>query len=585
MSASAPRTATSLTPPRKRERLVVWLILGGCLLLAAVQLLVEIGRPQVTAPREANALTTAVQTWRRQHQFEGQPWSYDRLTPYRDGRPQLSEAPGCTWLHMAAFYGLHEQITPQQAIFRGRLVSVAFMLLAVSAGFWAGMSIGGVTTASMTALVMLGSPLLMYYGRLATTDAVQMGLSMLSIAAALWATRPLRPVAGLARQAIGWGICGLALGAATLTAGPTALPTVVIPVLIMLLLAPHRVGHIQGLIAALLITALIVTPWAGYAHLRTPDAWRSWMMSMLPDPQQEAADLLAVAAQRLGWMLLGALPWSLWLLAALLQPFSTSSEGSRNRMFIGWTWFVTTAILLAAAPGSSTLRSVLLAVAAAAVLIGQLFRHGTDLSAAGRHARFWRWLRWPQWSLMLAVSLALPTVGLLQVGGVKLSLAPTDDFAEMPWFYWAGMAVVLLGMAVISLGPVLRHYPARAVICWSLWMATMVTLLSLPLARGPLVHSHERAAALRLNALAGDQPILYLTSLRPPGSVLMFYSDRVFAPVTSAQLDDLIEDRHAYFLLAPRPYEPNAPWRLAANFTQDELALWHRPALPRKQEP
>ena len=34
------------------------------------------------------------------------------------------------------------------------------------------------------------------------------------------------------------------------------------------------------------------------------------------------------------------MPWTVWLIGAIVQPFSTSSTGVRTRMFIGWSWFI-----------------------------------------------------------------------------------------------------------------------------------------------------------------------------------------------------------------------------------------------------
>lgn len=574
---------TTDPPPRRRDRLLAWVALAGCLLLAATGQLVDLSRPLVSGEAEALALDAALQTHRRQAQFAHEPWSWERATPYKDGLPRFDEPPGRTWLHALALSSLSENAPLVEVAYRARLVSVAFMLLAVAGVFWAGMAIGGIVTASMSALICLSTPAVLVHGRVATGDSITLGLSMFAIAAALWAIRPLRPSAALTRQAIGWTACGLALGAATLVAGANVLIYVLVPICAMLLLVPHRVGHVMGLVAAVLIAVLMVTPWAGYAHLQQPDVWRYWLAALLPPPVQGAGEVFSLAGRRLLVLLLAVAPWTLWLPSALMQPFSTSSEGSRNRLFIGWTWFLVMTMLLALAPrmGPTPLHDVLPGAAAASVMLGQLFRHGADLSAAGRHARFWRWLRFPQWGLLLALSLIVPMAGLFQTTLIERGWLDAPIVAPMHGVFWAGMAAVGVCVLLVSLGPIIRHYPARAVTWWSLWSVVMGALLAIPLARGPRLNQvAAEVDGRRVAHVARDRPVLVLTDLPRPSAVLMLYSNRPFAPVSTAQMRQLLARpsmAEGFYLLSPADYHPGERWQPAALLDAQGLRLWYCP--------
>ena len=102
----------------------------------------------------------------------------------------------------------------------------------------------------LSMLVFAANPVFIYYARTATPAMIQAGWGMLAIATSLWAIRPLRPMPSTERQFIGWIICGIALGAATLTAGPITLATIVAPIFLLILLCPDRVSHLIGLLAS-----------------------------------------------------------------------------------------------------------------------------------------------------------------------------------------------------------------------------------------------------------------------------------------------------------------------------------------------
>src|SRR5690606_24382401 len=149
----------------------------------------------------------------------------------------------------------------------GRVLSCLLFLLTVTCVYWAGHCIGGYRTALFAGLLASVNPLLIYHGRLATPAIAVIAMMMLAIAAALWAIRPLRAAPSVTRQGIGWGICGLAMGAAAFIAGLGTMPVMACTILLILLLCPSRVSHLMGLIAAMLISALMIVSWIAVSQV------------------------------------------------------------------------------------------------------------------------------------------------------------------------------------------------------------------------------------------------------------------------------------------------------------------------------
>jgi hypothetical protein len=320
---------------------------------------------------------------------------------------------------------------------------------------------------------------------------------MLAIAAGMWAMRPLRPYASVLRQALGWIISGAALGAATLTAGPTAGPAITFPMIVMVLLCPHRVTNLMGLAAAHAIAALVLVPWTLEVHGHNPDIWAVWLSQLYPADASLAA-LLEQTRHRTLIALVILLPWTIWLIGALGQPFSASSRGDRQRPFIGWGWFLATALVLivlpqprtiagetAAAVGSlrANVTQMLLLIPVASVFVGQLFSQYTDLAGEGRYPRIWRMLRWPHLAMLVAGSVTAAALFALQPTLMDRNIV-SEPFVSNPGpIFWVGIGVALLAIVAISARWAIKEFPARAVICWSLWAMVLAFVLWIPVSR------------------------------------------------------------------------------------------------------
>lgn len=470
------------------DRLMLWVVLAGILALAMPALLIDLRRPAVQMEREARAVETAVQTWQRQSEAAELRWFEDRIMPIADDRAVLDQPPGAVWLHLLAMQGLEPaDATPRRLAYRARLVSAIAALIAIAGVFWAGYAIGGLNPAALAALTLAGCPVFIFYGRMATPDMPAIALSVVAAAAAIWAMRPHRRPPSRGRQALGYATFGLALGGVGLIGGAAAALPVAAPIILLGILAPRRAQHMTGLAAGLGLALLLAAPWAVIVHEHDPHAWRGWAAALVPAAIFDGGSHVQVTTRRIGLILLGVLPWTLWLLLAIAQPFSTSSAGWRSRMFLGWAWFVTVFAMIVVAPGEGTLNELLLVLPAAAVLIGQLFRRLIDLSSEGRHARVWRFGRWPTISLLLLLSVLVPTTLAMQQTLIDKQWLVGKIAFPMHWGYHAASAVILLGIAVYSVRLAARHYPGKALVCWAIWSIVLVTAVAMPISRGPLM--------------------------------------------------------------------------------------------------
>ncbi|MEX2387966.1 MAG: hypothetical protein WD534_08810, partial [Phycisphaeraceae bacterium] len=260
--------------PKRPDRLIAWLAALACLLVAAGPLSIGLFHPDTLHPLEVDDLARSTQTWQQQAELPSMPGSLEPWVPVLDDQPQLDRPPGGTWLHLLAFAGLEADATADERLMHARLASLVLALLTILAVFWAAMSIGGLLPATLAGLVAGSLPVLMFHGRLASDHLAPAALATLAVAAAIWALRPLRPANHLVRQGLGWMLCGLLLGLATLTGGLPATAAALLPLVLILILCPNRLSHGLGLVAALFIAGLVTTPWALYVHEQDPDVWR-----------------------------------------------------------------------------------------------------------------------------------------------------------------------------------------------------------------------------------------------------------------------------------------------------------------------
>ncbi len=564
--------------PRRSDPIVTLALLALCLVLAAPGMLVELHRPDAVDPAEAQAIVTARQTRAARSVMAaarptdsaadtypaGQatpPLSgtglLSRLIPWLNGKPQLDQPPGITWTHLIALESAERwpgSQDPKYQVLATRLCSAAMGLLTVVGVFWAGYCIGGTRCAVYAGLVCAACGLCTWYARVATEPIHHAALATLSTAAALWAIRPLRPTPSVARQFLGWFLCGLSFGAALLTVGPVALLTIATPITLVLVLCPHRATHMLGLLAAIFIGALLVLPWALFLFEQRPEIWAVWWSRLAGEIDAPPGGFAAKQSAFLAIGIAALLPWAVWLCAAAVQSVSTSSKGSRTRMSLAWVWLLPVALTGVLIPSSDPLGSLLPAVAPAAVLIAFMFAQYAELADEGRYTRTWRWLRWPFFALLVVASLAIPAA--LQWQSEMIERGWIDHaWAETPgWVYAGGLCAALMIAVAWSLKWVLRGRPGKAMVCWAIWSLIVVAVLMIPVTRGPAMRNPLHDEARRLAGLVGDHPLFWVsptpaTTAGPPPALLL-YSNRDMLSLTVGDLPGVGADGRPVYLLA-----------------------------------
>lgn len=584
LSRSGIRSKRGLQPPPQRsDHLLPWLCLLGVLLVASLPLLIEAHLPEVKLRDEAAAVATSVQTWRAEEALTDDNVGLTPPTPRFNGEPIVDRPPGVTWLHLAAFTGLDRETAKiDDLVWRARLSTAAASLLLVASVFWIGMSVGGLLTAMLSASVCISLPVLLFQGRFASPAMPELAAAVFATAAALWAARPLKPPASAVRQGIGWILCGLALGATLLLGGLAIMPKVLIPLAAMLAVCPRRVGYLLALASACAMAGLIATPWALDVHEYEPEAWRSWIGELVPQLWFEPGRWVRWQGGELAWLLLATAPWTLWLFGALGQPFSTSSKAVRPRMLMGWVWFVSHLVLLLLLPPGRDFAQAMLVLPPAAFLIGQVFRHYTDLSAEGRHARFWNVARFPQLVVLLVASIVIPMAMASQRELVNERLLSGPAAIPMGWMYWAGLSLALVGITALSMRFALAHHPARAAGCWAAWILVAWTVLAIPISRGPMARSPIRSDAMALAQYVQTEPIVFVTpgvqeaAPADPDPALLLYADmtRPVPVLTPDQAHQLTQDGQMFYVLTPGRRSPGPTWQPVLSLKASGQLLW-----------
>lgn len=545
------RSAMALSEPRNTSAWRNLLLFALLLLVCTPILLINLGQPDVVDPGEASSLLRSTQTWKRYDTLSSQRgFSLECLIPHENGRPALDEPPGLTWTHMFWFMSMDpDHVSPAQLILRARLCSVFFAFLALICIYWAGYSLGRHRTAMFSLLILAANPVFIYYARTATPAMVQTGWGMLAIATSLWAIRPLRPLPSTERQFIGWIICGLAMGAATLAAGPITLATVVAPIFLLILFCPDRVSHLIGLLASMLIAVLLVVPWLMYAHEHNQLVWEHWLASIISVKQLQVSFLLQQSMTRGVWLALAFAPWIMWIFAVLAQPLSRSSKGLRRiSLWLASGWAMGVILLVLPMPTPTKLSELLPLLPPVCLAVGQLFNHLGDLCKVDHPPRTWRWLRWPQACVLLALSLIIPWSLANQQSLIAGGFLPAGMVMNLPTHVIVALLLSLIGLWVLSLPGVINHRPGRALVCWSLWCIATISVVIAPLTRSDAAVYHGRIETSRLATKLHSTNLLWLTRDVEPEEAdprVLFYLQRNVPQIKYSQLERALQTLRA----------------------------------------
>lgn len=545
----------------------MWLVLALILVLVSPALFLELGTPQVIDTREAASLNISIQSFKRHHLNAPASETFtDRLVPVLHDKALWQPPPAVYWQQQLAFLCFTRKPDPrvETYVLCARIASAIMGLIALAGVFWAGACIGGLRTGAFAALVCGANPTFLYHARLADTTIYYVAWASLSIAAGLWALRPLRPQPSILRQALGWAICGLALGMGVLCVGPGALFAVACPILLIVFLCPGRLAHLMGLVAAVILAILVVLPWAAYAQQQDAAAWPLEVASWLPAHWLHPTNLFAATWERAPIVVIALLPWCLWLVGAMMQPFSTSSAGVRVRLFIGWSWFLLAFVIAMASSPNGEVPTLIAVIPAGAILVAQTFHQYVDLASEGRFPRVWRVLRWPHVVFLFGLACAVPVVLQYQHELVASGVIPFELFTNPGWVFSIGLAVVLLVIVALSIRWAIKEHPAQCLTTWAIFTLVLCVGMSFTLVQGPAARSEIVADAELLNKTVGKHNVVWLPALAIgdntlPNPMLTLYANREVPRVMPAQLADVAATRRDEPLFVLTPHDSPTP--------------------------
>lgn len=481
-------------PPGRRDKLRTWGLGLVLVLMCLSPYLIELGVAQPGRSMEKIALASSQETWMRiaggRHHLYGWPETVETtgqgrtapdrnawLVPSWNGRPRVNKPPMLVWLNVLAWTGLDPAtVSTQTLMHRARLVGVLLIGLALASTFWAGYSIGRLRTAALAVLVTGSFLFMIKQGRIASYDTHLLGWVTLSVAAGLWAIRPLKPDNWISRRVGGWVICGVALGAAILAKGPLALLYMGWPLAATIAVIPRRrLGNIMGLLFAVMLGLLVAAPWYMYIIEQMPGSWQT----MLTEYKAERANSEPFWFYLVVFALV--LPWTVWLIGALAQPWLRARGEYRRQLLVAWLWFVGLVVIFSF-PDAKKERYILPALPAAGLLIAQLWAWHGDLADHRQKDPGINLLRLPHWLGIAFASLVIAPFWAFQ-DSITQWLAerigkPLDppEFGHLDWWVLAPWGVVLAVLCVMGIRWHWRWKPVHAAVVTALWALILMTV-------------------------------------------------------------------------------------------------------------
>ncbi len=528
-----------------------WLMLLLVLVVSAGPMLITPGRADSKRTMENIAVLSAQETWLRQHGYqdiEADPNAW--LMPTRNGNPRIVKPPMLIWMDMLAWTGLSpEDSTAQQLIGRARIVSAVMGLMVVGGVYWIGLVLWDRKLAVMAALAAGTCLFLTRQARIASYDMHMTGWATLAVASAIWAIGPFKPAPGVGRAIVGWTLAGVALAGAFMSKGPLALLVGAVPVMTTLIVVrDHWRRHLVGLIGMLVIAAALTAPWYLYVMNAVGNAEGTLLHEYKAERMEFQTPLYYLGLIGL------VVPWSVWLVGGIFQPFMRAAGEERRRLMVAWAWFML--ILVAfSLPGAKQQRYILPIMPAAALLIGQLWRYHEALAQRGEVDRGVNLLRIPHWFLVVGTSLlAWPFFTMqgwmLEKGWLdKLPVGDVPHLIAGP----AGVALIVLGV----LGAIwhFKWKPMRAGVTMALWSSVLLTLTWYAWSTGsrtdhPVRADTEQVAELVDGGVLGilkhrDQPLV-------PNEEFLLYARRIVPPVKPRKVAEFGRSQTDVYIMAPQ---------------------------------
>ncbi len=569
-------------------RLGDWLMLLLVLIVSAVPMLVVVGQADSKRTMENIAVLSAQETWLRQHGWQDiEPDPNAWLMPTNNGNPRIVKPPMVIWLDMLSWTGLTPaDSTAQQLIYRARVVSVMMGLMVVAGVFWIGRVLGDRKLAIMAALAAGTCMFLTRQSRIASYDMHMTGWATLAVASAIWAMRPFGPEPGWGRAVFGWCLAGVALAGAFMSKGPLALLAGVAPVvstiyviqsrqaisgtslletlskrqwrllfrtLVRTMLTAPRIQwrYVLGLCLMLLVAAALTAPWYLYLFSEVSNAQSELLHEYKAERMEFQTPFYYLGL--LGLMV----PWSVWLVGAIAQPFMRASGAERRRLLVSWVWFVLIFVAFSI-PGAKQQRYILPILPAAALLIGQLWRYHEHLAEQGKVDPGVNMLRVPHWLGVVCASLLAWPFFTSQHWMLDRGWFEKIPIGDVSHTVAAPVAVVLIVLAVLGAVWHFKWKPMRAAVVMALWSAVLFTLIWYAWSLDDRTNHPVRASAERIGEVVDGGVVGMLSHNKYPvlpNEEMLLYARRIIPPVKPRELPVFSQRSERVYIAAPRARE------------------------------
>lgn len=441
---------------------------------------------------EAHALGSSQENWQR---FQTDPRAW--IIPTWNGEPRIKKPPLLIWIHLAAWSTLPRDASVETLLHRARGAAALAALVALLATAGAGFTLGGARLGTASAGVMASSYLFIHQGRLATYDIYLLASCTLCVALGLWALNPMHPAPRGRGSAWGWPLAGLALGAGVLIKGPLALLMGGAPLLLIALSDSRRRSHLRGLLAMLVVSALVALPWYLLVLHEVPMAsaqWHAEFAAQRPHPRPP-------------WHYVGlvglVLPWCFWLPLGLVNGLRSRLEAGPLPRRVVLIWFLLIFGLLSLYEAKKS-RYILPILPAASVLVAMQMLRTTTPTATRRLATL-------HTGLLGLLSLALGGLGVGQSLALARGWLPHAVLTPLPPYVWLALTTFLLAVALRGHRLLLRGHGDAALWVTAIWMALAATPALWAHAQSPEARYPHREAVCHLANLTREAPLFHLT--------------------------------------------------------------------------
>lgn len=529
-----------------------WLALLAILVVGVPGLLLGIDHRLTTHTMENLAIVTSQETFLRQAAGDHSAW----LVTTNDGMPRLEKPPMATWLNLLAWRDLDPATTPpQQLIHRARCVTVMLGVMMLASIFLIGRMLGDIRFAALATISVASTFFFQRQVRTASYDIHYVAWTTAAVALGLWAMNPLGSRPTTLRRIAGWGGCAIALCAAAMSKNPLpyllALPPLIAAIL---MLSQRRMADAALLSAATLLSAAPVVAWYWHVFETYPRLAERALGREITQPRSDYQPL---------WYYLGVfglvVPWTLWLIGALIEPFRMPAGWSRRVAMLALFWFGFILVGMSI-PAAKQQRYVLGIVPAIGILLSCFIRRHDERAGRGEDDRMFRTLFGGTWIVLAIASIGGAWFLAAQQQYIELMTRwqSEADAVVVPLVMPAAFALAIALLAICVVG--WRSHADRpwlSSMAMAMWMLLLMTVFWRQEAGAVSERVQQYVdEAARIRAIVGDSPLRSLRVTREDSQwqfneEFRIYYGRLIERIHPDELDEWLAGRgNAAYIVA-----------------------------------